>query len=130
MLANVLPRQSVSSAISWSIRSDGFIGYLSRSAKRSVTSPFLFFCGNDRAFAKPHAAEKAVFQRELMVERGGDMACDQNGQQCCKNRMDPERGQHGESLGQRFAMARNAPLISHPVDHPLAIIRNTITYRL
>src|SRR5258708_39418488 len=26
MLANVLPRQSVSSAISWSIRSDGFIG--------------------------------------------------------------------------------------------------------
>src|ERR1700681_2438525 len=29
MLANVLPRQSVSPAISWSIRSDGFIGSLS-----------------------------------------------------------------------------------------------------
>src|SRR5947208_5824878 len=28
MRANVLPRQSVSSAISWSIRSDGFIGSL------------------------------------------------------------------------------------------------------
>src|ERR1700719_4929075 len=28
MLANVLPRQSVSCAISWSIRSDGFIGSL------------------------------------------------------------------------------------------------------
>src|SRR3982074_2032953 len=28
MLANVLPRQSVSSAISWSIRSDGFISFL------------------------------------------------------------------------------------------------------
>src|SRR5438876_10418062 len=28
MPANVLPRQSVSSAISWSIRSDGFIGSL------------------------------------------------------------------------------------------------------
>src|SRR5882757_9332116 len=29
MLANVLPRQSVSPAISWSIRSDGFVGSLS-----------------------------------------------------------------------------------------------------
>src|SRR5689334_11980988 len=28
MLASVLPRQSVSPAISWSIRSDGFIGFL------------------------------------------------------------------------------------------------------
>src|ERR1700720_1399032 len=72
MLANVLPRQSVSSAISWSIRSDGFIGSFSRPAKRSVTTSRYFSAGNDRALPEPHAAEKAVFQHELVVERGRD----------------------------------------------------------
>src|ERR1700681_3656330 len=99
MLANVLPRQSVSFAISWSIRSDGFIGSFSR--PEAVRDRFfLFFCGNDRAFAEPHAVEKTVFQHELMIERGRDMGRDQNGQQRCKNRMGLERGEHGERVGQ------------------------------
>src|ERR1700678_3323326 len=69
-LAKVLPRQSVSFAISWSIRSDGVIGSFSHPAKRSLVASRHLFCGNDGAFAEPHAAEKAVFQHELMVERG------------------------------------------------------------
>src|SRR6267378_6289269 len=36
MLASVLPRQSVSPAISWSIRSDGFIGSSHLASKHSV----------------------------------------------------------------------------------------------
>src|ERR1700680_1241110 len=78
--ANVLPRQSVSSAIIRSIRSDGFIGSFSRSGEAGRDRRFLFFDGYDHAFAEPHAADKAVFQRELMVERGRDVDHDQNGQ--------------------------------------------------
>src|SRR5205814_426571 len=59
---------------------------------------FLFLRGNDRTFAEPYAAEKAVFHHELMVERGRDMGRDQNGQQCCKSRMDLERRENGESV--------------------------------
>jgi hypothetical protein len=36
-----------------------------------TTFLFIFVCGNDRALAEPHPAEKAVFQHELMIESGG-----------------------------------------------------------
>jgi hypothetical protein len=74
---------------------------------------FLFFYGNDRAFAEPHATEKTVFQHELMVERGRHMGRNQNGQERCKNRMGLERGEHGERGGQRFAIG-----LEHAANEP------------
>jgi hypothetical protein len=94
---------------------------------------FLFFCGSDRAFAEPHAAEKAVFQHELMVERGADMACDQNGQQRREKRMAWNVGNIAKVSGKgsplRWNTLRFRPAMI-PVEYPLAIIKNTITYKL
>src|SRR6266853_6932388 len=68
MLATVLPRQSVSSAISWSIRSDGFIGiccleFLSRShassfAGASCLADLQNKSTKDMAFPHPQSREE------------------------------------------------------------------------
>src|SRR5450631_3342471 len=88
----------------------------------------VIFRGNDAAIAEPHAAEKAVLQHQLMIERGRDMGRDQDGQQRRKGRMAWNVGSTAKLSGRGGPLGWNAPLMSHPVDHPLAIIRNTITY--
>src|SRR6266851_5337197 len=113
ILASASPRQSLSFAISWSIFFDGFMGFFLTFGEALCDHFVLFFCANNRAFAEPHAAEEAILQHELMVERGCDMGRDQNGQQRCKSRMDLERGEHGESVGQGFAIA-----LEHAADEP------------
>src|SRR5271169_2820055 len=64
MLASVLPRQSVSPAISWSIRSDGFIGFLCLQllcrfrALRKKPS-------NDMAFPHPQSRNQQYRQHDI-----------------------------------------------------------------
>src|SRR5882757_4259181 len=72
----------------------------SRPAKWSLTTSFNIFCGNDRAFAEPHAAEKAVFQHKLVVDRSCDVTRDQNNQQDCKSCMDLKGWKQREVLRQ------------------------------
>src|ERR1035438_2441449 len=72
MLANVLPRQSVSFAISWSIRSDGFIGFSCLDflscfhASRSLRNK----SSNDMAFPHPKS-RKDNYRNEDKPSSGG-----------------------------------------------------------
>src|SRR5258706_13906923 len=76
MLASVLPRQSVSSAISWSIRSDGFIGslclqFLSRfHASSFIGQPLRNKSSKDMAFPHPKS-RKDKYRHENKPSSGG-----------------------------------------------------------